>query len=99
MTNRQSMTCAERRCDAKARAKSSQSVGVAGGITQSSISVDSDVFGNCLASWRPRKASKGILEAIRFISTENEPVGRHSDLNPIRFHDFPDHPICLPAAN
>ena len=32
------------------------------------------------------------LEAVRFDSTEYEPVGRHGDPKRIHFHHFPDHP-------
>ena len=32
-----------------------------------------------MRSYLPDEAYEGILEAIRFISTEYEPVGRHGD--------------------
>ena len=44
------------------------------------------VFDPFLRSWRPGNASKGILEVIRFICTEYEPVGRHGDPKRIHFH-------------
>ena len=50
------------------------------------------VFCPFLRSWRPGKACKGFLEAVRFDSIEYEPVGRHGDPKRIHFHHFPDHP-------
>ena len=55
-----------------------------------------DVFAPFLRSWRPGKACKGFLEAVRFIFTEYEPVGRHGVPNRMHFHHFLDH-LALPA--
>ena len=54
-----------------------------------------DDFGPFLRSWRPGNASKSILEAIRFDSTEYEPVGRHGDPKRINFHHNPDQNALL----
>ena len=47
-----------------------------------------DVFGQFLASRRPGRCLKTFLEAVRFISTEFEPVARHHPPNHPHFDAF-----------
>ena len=47
-----------------------------------------DVFDQLLTSWRPGRCLKICLEAVRFISTEDEPMASHQTPKRPNFDDF-----------